>query len=68
MWINYAGILLCCLLGAVVFYARQDGKKTARLEALKEAAREAARVQDIKRRVENMSLGDICRRLHGRKY
>ena len=44
MWIGYAGILLCCLLGAVVFYARQDGKKTARLEALKEAAREAARV------------------------
>lgn len=57
-------ILLCYLLGMALLWARQDGKKTARLEALKREAREAARVQDIKNYVDHMSLDDVRRRLH----
>ena len=63
MWSGYAVILLCCLLGAAVFWARQDGKKAVRLEALKKEAREAARVQDIKCRVGAMPLADVRRLL-----
>ena len=68
MWSAYAVISLCCLLGVVVFYARQDGKKTARLAALKKEAKEAARVQDIRHRVGGMPLADVRRLLHRGKH
>lgn len=67
MWILGTIAWLCCLLGIAVFYARQDAKKSARIEALKQEAREEARVQTIRQYVGDMPLSDVRRRLRGGK-
>ena len=60
MWLLY-GLISC--LAAVIFLARQDGKKAARLQALKQEAKEIARVQNIMQRVERLPADAVRERL-----
>ncbi len=63
MWMLCALLLLGGLVGVIVYLARREGQKTARLDMLRKEVREVARVQDIKRRVDAMPLADVRRRL-----
>ncbi len=65
MWLLY-GLIIC--LAAAIFLARQDGKKAARLQALKQEAKEIARVQNIMQRVERLPADAVreCLRRAGR--
>ncbi len=60
MWPLYGLIMGCILLGIALWGVRQDGKKTARLAALKKEVQEAARVQQIINTVERLP-GDAVR-------
>ena len=60
MWLLY-GLIIC--LSVAVFWARQDGKKAARLQALKQEAKEVARVQNIMQRVEHLPADAVRERL-----
>lgn len=47
------------LLGGIVYLARQEGKKSARLEALKNEIRERERAQTIIDNVRNTSIDGV---------
>ncbi len=50
------GLLVGCgLLGVLVYFVRQDGKKAERLAALKQEIKEISRAQDITDAVGRMS-------------
>lgn len=59
-----------CLIGAVAYLCKQNGKTTARLDALKaeveRIARERERANKIIDNVSNMSDNDVRRRLQER--
>ncbi len=63
MWPTY--ILICGLglVWLVVCLARQAGKKSARLQALKQELGEVVRVQNIQRRIEHMPVESVRQRL-----
>ncbi len=54
MWPLCGLIMGCILLGAALWWARQDGQKAARLQALKKEAQEAARVQQVINKVDRL--------------
>ena len=64
MWHVYGLIFGLGLLGLAVFFIRQEGKKAARLEALKREAREVARVQEVLDQVERLPIGVVRQRLY----
>jgi len=63
MWQISGWLIGGVLLAMVIFFARQEGKKSARLSALKQEIREAARVQQIQQDVDRMAISDVRRRL-----
>ena len=63
MWQISGWMIAGVLLAMVVFFARQEGKKSARLAAMKREIREQARVQQIKNDVDRMAISDVRRRL-----
>ena len=64
MWPVYITIFGLGLVGLVVYWARQEGKKSARLQALKQELRGVAHVQDVQRRIERMPVESVRKRLH----
>ena len=67
MWMLGVLMFFGGLVGVIVYLARREGQKTARLDMLKKEVREVARVQDIKHRVDAMPLADVRRRLRRRE-
>ncbi|MBR4592131.1 MAG: hypothetical protein IKO35_02875 [Elusimicrobiaceae bacterium] len=63
MWQIHGLIFGCSLLMLVVFLARQEGKKAARLAALKREAKEIARAQSIADSVYRMSADSVRNKL-----
>ena len=48
MWVYLAALIFgLCLVSLVVFYARKSAKESARLNAIKEEAKERQRAQSI---------------------
>ena len=64
MWPLYITIFGLGLVGLVVYWARQEGKKSARMQALKQELRGVIHVQNIQRRIERMPVESVRRRLH----
>lgn len=58
----------CFLIGLVVWLARREGKKSAKLKALKAEAKrnaeEQRKAQEVVNSVANLSVDDARRRLH----
>lgn len=59
MWYLIALILCVSLLGGVIYFARQDARKSARLDALKKEAKEIARAQAIADNVRRESIDSV---------
>ena len=64
MWYLVGLILALCFLSLLVYLARQEGKKSERIEALKREAKERAREQQITSNVYSLSADDARRKLH----
>lgn len=64
MWPLYITIFGLGLVGLVGYWARQEGKKSARIQALKQELRGVTRVQTIQRRIERMPVESVRQRLH----
>ena len=58
--------LLVVLIGLAVWLARQGGKQSARLQALKKEAEQYVKSQQIMDRVHNMPVDVVRRRLQER--
>lgn len=72
MWTAFCGVCsFGLMLWAVVALAKTSGKKAAQLDALKaeieQAAKEQERANEIRNRVNNMSVSDVRRRLQDAK-
>jgi len=63
MWPLIATVIGCGLLLCLAFFARQDGKKSERLAALKREAKEIARAQGISDNVRRLSADSVRDRL-----
>lgn len=63
MWHVIALTFGCGLLVGLVFYARQEAKKSEKLAALKREAKEIARAQDISDSVRRLSADSVRDRL-----
>lgn len=60
MWIYLIALILgLSFLGGIVYLARQEGKKSARLEALKNEIRERERAQTIIDNVRNTPIDGV---------
>lgn len=64
MWYIVGLTIGLCFLSLLVYFVRQEGKKSERLEALKREAKERAREQEIINNVYSLSADDARRRLH----
>lgn len=64
MWYLVGGAFALCLLSLLVYFARQEGRKAERLEALKREAKERAREQRINNFAYSLTADDARRRLH----
>lgn len=68
MWIYITALIFgSLLLSGVVFFARQEGKKSARLDALKRELKERERAQTIIDNVRNTSIDSVRDKLQQTK-
>ena len=72
MWITIGGICgFGLLLGAALWLAKNNGKKAAQLDILKEKAKRVAeeqeRAHEIENNVNDMSISNVRRRLQDAK-
>ena len=66
MWYITALVFGVSLVCGLVYYARKEARKSARLEALKKEVKERERVQKIQQHVADMPLADVRQRLRRR--
>ena len=69
MWIGIGMIAaFCCLFSIAIYLAKNEGSKSAKLEALKlelkKQAEEQRRMHEVSNVVRNMSDDDVRSRLH----
>ena len=64
MWYLVGLILALCFLSLLVYFARQEGKKSERIEALKREAKERAREQQITSNVYSLTPSEARNKLH----
>lgn len=68
MWVYLAALIFgLILLGVLMFLARRDGTKSARLEALKREIKERQRAQTINDNVRRMSIDSVRDKLQQTK-
>ena len=68
MWIYITALIFgLILLGVLMFLARRDGTKSARLEALKREIKERQRAQTINDNVRRMSIDGVRDKLQQTK-
>lgn len=68
MWIYITALIFGSgLVGLVVYLARQDATKSARLEALKREIKERQRAQTINDNVRRMSIDSVRNKLQQTK-
>ena len=68
MWTYITALIFgLILLGVLMFLARRDGTKSARLEALKREIKERQRAQTINDNVRRMSIDSVRNKLQQTK-
>lgn len=68
MWYLTALIFAFVLLGGIIYYARQEGKKSARLDALKREIKERERAQSILDNVARTNIDRVREKLQQTKW